>query len=460
MKFNIKISKIENVKTDGRVEWNGEKKFGEIKIRYEDGQKILIVGTGRNQLNNGELQELAAKIGKKAKEEEIKNLAIPVLVSAEAIATGLILGQYEFRKYKSHETNESNLTNLEEIILIVRNANEAVRVREEIDRAEILCEATVLARDLVNEPSSVTTPRYLANLAVKMAKTGAFICKVYDQKEIEKIGMGLFLGVAKGSDEPPRFLELRYSGRRTDSRLRGNDVVLVGKGITFDTGGLSLKPQEGMETMKMDMAGAASVLAIFSVLAKLKIKTNVVGLIPLTENMPSGKAIKPGDILKSFSGKTVEVLNTDAEGRLILADALSYGLTFKPDLMIDLATLTGACMVALGENISGLFSSDQKVVTDLLEAGQKAGEKLWNMPLEKSYQELLKSNVADLKNVTGKKYGGAITAALFLKEFVGNAKWVHLDIAGPAWEEAGTELTPKGGTGFAVRTILNFLEKI
>lgn len=465
IKFNLKIGKMEEVKSDGRVEWNSEKKSGEIKIRYENGRKIFVAGFCKAELNINELQKISAKIGKKAKGEEIKNLALvspetgrhPVMGFTEAIIQGLLLGEYEFKKYKSKKVDEVEQVEkvVEEVTIVVKTANELIKTKEEAEKAEIYCQAVFLARDLVNEPSSLTTPSYLAHLAEKLGKENGFQTEIFGEKEMEKMGMGCLLGVSKGSDEEAKFIKMEYSPLSGRSRT----IVLVGKGVTFDTGGLSLKPSDGMETMKMDMAGAASILAVFSVLAKLKIKGHVIGLIPATENMPSGKAVKPGDILKSFSGKTVEVLNTDAEGRLILADALSYGLTLKPDIMIDLATLTGACMVALGEEIAGLFTKDEKLKTELLAAAGKSGEKIWPLPLEENYEELLKSNVADLKNVAGKKYGGAITAALFLQEFVGKTVWAHLDIAGPAWEEKGNELMPKGGTGFGVRTILNFLQK-
>lgn len=473
MKFTVKIGKIEDVKSDGRVEWNKEKKLGEIKIRYEDGQKIFVVGLGpKEELSVGNLQKVAAKLGKRVKEEGFENLALvcpetglnPAMGFIEAIIQGLLLGSYEFKKYKTEKVVKvEKVGQVEkglEITILVKNANELIKTKEAVVKAEIYSQAVFLARDLVNEPSSVTTPKYLANLAAKMAKDGGFTCKVYEEKEIEKMGMGLFLGVARGSDEPPRFIKLEYPIVSVGGRGNDKTIVLIGKGVTFDTGGLSLKTSESMETMKMDMAGAAALLAIFSVLAKLKPKLQVIGLIPCTENMPSGKAIKPGDILKSFSGKTVEVLNTDAEGRLILADALSYGQTLKPDVMIDLATLTGACMVALGEDIAGLFTKDEKLKNDLLKGADSAGEKIWPLPLEESYKELLKSEVADLKNVAGKKYGGAITAALFLREFVGRTVWAHLDIAGPAWQEKGTDLIPKGGSGFGVRTILEYLSNL
>jgi leucyl aminopeptidase len=265
--------------------------------------------------------------------------------------------------------------------------------------------------------------------------------------------MGGLLGIAKGSDEDPKFIRLAYKGTGKKT------IVLVGKGITFDSGGLSLKPDSGMETMKMDMAGAATVLGIFSALKTVKPAVNVVGLIAACENMPSGKAIKPGDVVTALNGKTIEIINTDAEGRVILADALSYASQFeKPDALIDLATLTGACMVALGEEIAGLFSNDKELAETLKTSAQKTGERVWEMPLVPEYRELIKGKVGDIKNSAGKKYGGAITAALFLENFVDpKIHWAHIDIAGPAFEEKGKPLTPYGGTGFGVRMLLDFI---
>jgi len=271
---------------------------------------------------------------------------------------------------------------------------------------------------------------------------------VLDRKACEKLGMGSFLAVAQGSDEPPKFIVLRYDGAaRSDA-----PVVLVGKGITFDTGGISLKPGAGMDEMKFDMGGAASVLGTFQSLALLKPKLNVIGLIPTCENMPSGTATKPGDVVKSMSGQTIEVLNTDAEGRLILCDALTYAERFKPAAVVDIATLTGACVIALGNIHSGLFSADDELAQALLSAGQSSLDTAWRMPLDEEYGESLKSNFADMGNVGGRE-GGAITAAVFLSKFTKAYRWAHLDIAGTAWKSGGA----KGGTGRPVGLLTQFL---
>lgn len=427
-------------------------------------EKVILVGLGKKEeFNPYQIRKIFAAVSRRLKEEGIETLALTNLPDQDLIQAaveGMLLGSYKFTKYKTEETLASAEP---EVTFFVKDARELVAAKESVTRGEIYSAATNLARDLVNEPASVTTPTYLANLAEKMAKTSGFSCKVYEKEELQKLGMGAFLGVARGSDEPPKFIKLEYKGGPPSHKAsvgKTKKVVFIGKGITFDTGGLSLKRQEEMQDMKMDMAGAAAILAIFSVIDKLRPKVHLIGLLPATENMPSGKALKPGDIVKALSGKTIEVVNTDAEGRLILADALSFGTSLKPDLMIDLATLTGACRVALGEEIAGIFSTEEEFSQKLKEAAWEVGEKFWQMPLEIDYKELLKSEIADIKNITGKKYGGAITAALFLQEFVGITSWIHLDIAGPAWQEKGTDLIPRGGSGFAVRTILNFLQNL
>jgi leucyl aminopeptidase len=281
-----------------------------------------------------------------------------------------------------------------------------------------------------------------------MAKSHGLKVEVLDRKDAEKLGMGSFLSVARGSDEPPRFIVLRYEGAAKSQA----PVVLVGKGITFDTGGISIKPSADMDEMKFDMGGAASVLGTFRAVAELKPKINLVGLIPACENMPSGKATKPGDVVTSMSGQTIEILNTDAEGRLILADALTYAERFKPALVVDIATLTGACVIALGHHNSGLFSPDDELASQLLAASRNALDPLWRMPLDDEYDEALKSNFADMANV-GARAGGAITAAMFLKRYTGKYRWAHIDIAGTAWKSGPN----KGATGRPVPLLTHFV---
>ncbi len=354
---------------------------------------------------------------------------------------GIALALYEFRRFKSKKDGALKLRGVR-----VDGDAEGVRL------GEIHARATCVARDLVNEPPSECTPRRLAEAARAVARNGIRV-RIYDEKRIRKMGMGALLGVASGSAQPPRFVHLEY--RAPGAR---KTVALVGKGITFDSGGLCLKPAEHMLHMKDDMGGAAAVIGIFSALPALKPRVNVHGLFAATENMPGCSAFKTRDVLRAMNGKTIEIINTDAEGRLILSDALVYASRLKPDVLIDLATLTGAIVVALGTDLTGLFSPDVKLRDRLIEAAGGAGEKVWPMPLEEDYAEQLKSDVADMKN-TGSRYGGAITAALFLKEFVaGVSSWAHLDIAGPCLIEADKPYRPAGGTGVMVRTLLRYLQ--
>ena len=303
-------------------------------------------------------------------------------------------------------------------------------------------------------PANEMTPTYFLNEAKKISKENGLKITVLDEAEAKKKGMGAFTGVAQGSDEPSFIIALEYNGNPSSKEKWG----LVGKGITFDSGGLSLKPHQSMHEMKYDMCGAATVLAALQALAKLKMKVNSVGVMAVTENLPGGRAQRPGDIVRTYSGKTAEILNTDAEGRLVLGDALAYSKRFNPGCVIDFATLTGACVVSLGDVYAGLFSDDDELVKKLTDAGEKTGELVWRQPLHEKYKELVKSNVADIKNV-GPREGGAITAAIFLKEFVDCKKWAHLDIAGTAYTKNNKNiLNPFGGTGYGVRLALQLLE--
>ncbi len=317
-----------------------------------------------------------------------------------------------------------------------------------LQRGQAIASGVRLARECANRPGNHATPSHLASEAKKMGKEFGFKVEVFDRKEIEKIGMGSFLAVAQGSDEPPRFIVMRYEGAAATKA----PIVLVGKGITFDSGGISLKPGGEMDEMKFDMGGAASVLGTMRAIAELKPKINVIGLIVSCENMPSGRAVKPGDVVTSLSGQTIEILNTDAEGRLILCDALTYAERFKPAAVVDIATLTGACVVALGHHHSGLFTADDKLAAQLLEASRNAQDPVWRMPLDDEYDEGLKSNFADMANI-GSRAGGAITAAMFLKRFTAKYPWAHLDIAGTAWKSGAA----KGATGRPVPLLTQFI---
>ena len=363
---------------------------------------------------------------------------------AEAVVTAAAEATYLYRHTKPSAPQPSKLAKL----TLVCSKGQAKSVQAGLVRGQAVSAGVTLARDLANRPGNHCTPSYLAEQAKKLGKAYDLKVDVLDRKEIEKLGMGAFLAVAQGSHEPPRFIVARYNGAaKTEA-----PVVLVGKGITFDTGGISIKPAAEMDEMKFDMGGAASVLGTLRAVAELKPKLNLVVIVPTCENMPDGRAIKPGDVVTSMSGQTIEILNTDAEGRLILCDALTYVERFKPAVVIDVATLTGACVVALGNINSGLFSPDDALAGQLLAASQAALDPAWRMPLDEEYAEGLKSNFADMGNVGGRA-GGAITAALFLKKFTAKYRWAHLDIAGTAWKSGAA----KGSTGRPVALLTHFV---
>ena len=362
----------------------------------------------------------------------------------QAEVEGALLGLYTFRIYQNKENNGQNISQLQ---VLTDDAHKA-ESEQAIHKGQVLAEATNLARSLINEPPAVLTPSELANRAVAMAKEVGLEYEVFDQAKIEELRMGGILGVAKGSAEPPRFVILRYRGA-PESAEKG--LAFVGKGITFDTGGISLKPAERMDEMKGDMGGAAAVIGAMQAIGRLKPHINVTGIVPTCENMPSGTAYRPGDILRIMNGKTIEIVNTDAEGRLILADALSYATKEGYAPIIDLATLTGGIVVALGTTMTGLFSNDEQLTDNILAAGRIAGEKYWPMPLDDEYSEQIRSEIADIKQ-TGGRQASSVTAAKILENFVGDAKWAHLDIAGTSYTDK-KPYQEKGGTGVGVRTL-------
>lgn len=371
---------------------------------------------------------------------------------ARAIAEGFLLGTYRMRKYLTGEERREG--DLLRTGAYLASRHDLAEAKQGVRLATTECEAANLARDLVNEPAMYLTPVRMAEIASSLARTAGLECVIHDRDGIEALGMGAFLGVSRGSAQPPRLIHLTYRPAGTPARK----VVLVGKGITFDSGGLSLKTSSSMETMKLDKAGASAVLATMLSLPDLSPPVEVHGLMGMTENMPSGSAVKPGDIVRTAGGKTIEILNTDAEGRLVLADLLTYAKGLGADEIIDVATLTGACMVALGPLAGGLFSNDRSLSDRLLAAADRTGEKLWPLPLIEEYRTQIRSEMADVKN-TGERYGGAITAALFLREFVGKRiPWAHLDIAGPSFLESNCHpYMRRGATGAGVRTLLTYL---
>jgi leucyl aminopeptidase len=363
---------------------------------------------------------------------------------AEVLAGAVGDALYVYRHTKPSAPAVSKLLR----VTLACGAAESAAVRDGLHRGEAVAAGVALARECANRPGNHCTPSYLADEARRLAKAHDLEVEVLNRKDVEKLGMGCFLAVAQGSQQPLKFIVLQYRGAaKTVAPL-----VLVGKGITFDTGGISIKPAAEMDEMKFDMGGAASVLGTFRAVAQLKPKVNLVGLIPACENMPSGSAVKPGDVVTSLSGQTVEILNTDAEGRLILCDALTYAERFKPAAVVDIATLTGACVVALGHHRSGMFSPDDALAAELDRAGQAALDPCWRMPLDEEYDEGLKSNFADMGNV-GPRAGGAITAAMFLKRYTAKYPWAHLDIAGSAWKSG----LSKGATGRPVPLLTQFV---
>jgi leucyl aminopeptidase len=363
---------------------------------------------------------------------------------AEFVSLGFSLGQYSFEKYRS----EPKPAMTERLILAGASESTLVSAR----RGATIAAGVALARDLINEPAIAKPPVVLAAIASDIAQRRGLDIRIYDETEFDDEGFGGLKAVNLGSEQPGRMVVMKYQPDGAD-----RTIALVGKGIVFDSGGLSIKPVSGMETMKTDMSGAAAVLAAIDAIAALGIQVNVIAITPLTENMVGGAAQRPGDVLKARNGKTIEVLNTDAEGRLVLADGLSLAVEAAPDLIVDIATLTGACAVALGPKIAGVWASDDATAEVIAEAAERSGEKVWRMPLEREYRSFIDSEIADMKN-TGERYGGAISAALLLAEFAGECAWAHLDIAGPARSSKAEHYVAKGGTGFGVRTFVELAE--
>ncbi|MGB2692404.1 MAG: leucyl aminopeptidase [Thermodesulfobacteriota bacterium] len=422
--------------------------FGKIASK-----RVLLVGLGeKDKFTHNILRKAGILVIKK-----IKDISTSAVFGSEfsnstgdisSISEGLLLGSYEFSKYKSDHSDKSKI----EKITFSSKKIKAANFSEEIEFARLIADSTNLARDLVNEPPVYLTPTKLAEVASQVAKEGGLKCEIFDYAEIEKRGMNGLMAVSSGSEEPPRFIHLTYEPTKKTRK----SIAVVGKGITFDSGGLCLKPAGSMLTMKMDMGGSAVVLGVMKAIAVLKPSVMVHGLIASSENMTGGKAYKPDDVINAYNGKTIEVINTDAEGRVVLSDALSYAVELKVDEIVDLATLTGACMVGLGSYTAGVMGNDQKLIDKIRNASDSVGEKTWQLPMDDELRAEIKSSVADIKNA-GSRMGGAITAAMFLEHFVGDVPWAHIDIAGPAFMEKDSLYNPIGGTGFGVRTIIKYL---
>lgn len=439
-------------------------KEGEIFFTYLPDFKLArglyYIGLGKRE--KYDLKKLRSALGglqKSAQKEKLRKLRLNLASVApkgtnlweasRAVGEALVLANYRFDQYK---TKREDGKELEELSVLLSDSLEKRDVRSGLDAGVLIAQAVNQVRDLANEPANRLTPSRLAARAQSLAREAGVRCKVLDEAEIRRLRMGGLLGVAQGSPEPPRFIIMEYwNGGRAEK-----PTVLVGKGITFDSGGISIKPSEGMEKMKYDMSGAAAVVGSLWLAAKMKLAVNLIGLAPTCENLPSEKPQRPGDIITISNGKTVEVVNTDAEGRLILADGLSYAARYKPQAIIDLATLTYSCRATFGELCIGMMGNDASLIEKVKEAGEKSGERVWELPLWEDYRDHIKSDVADIKNV-GKGVAGAISAGKFLEEFVGDFPWVHLDIASTAWLDSDQSPFTKGPSGAGVRVVNQFL---
>jgi leucyl aminopeptidase len=423
-------------------------------------RRLLVVGAGKkDRVNANHLRRLAGTAVRHVRARGLHDLAWFVgdpstdTPALQAMVEGAILADYDGDRYRTERNSERRIDRLH---LATGGALPTEPERAAVERGRIIAEAQNFTRDLVNEPSNRMTPRHLAQQAVDLAARWGLQCEIFGPEDIQRMKMGAFWSVAQGSEEPPRLIVLRYSHPQApESPLVG----LIGKGITFDTGGISIKPAENMHEMKTDMAGGATMLGVMQALAQLRPKLRVVTVIPATENMPSGEAYKPGDVVTSMSGKTIEVLNTDAEGRMVLADALTFAKQQGCTVLIDAATLTGAVSVALGNITTGVFGWNKEWVNRVLASAAAAGDRMWELPVDEEYRDLYKSQVADLAN-TGGRYGAAITGAMFIGEFAEGTPWVHLDIAGTRWSNEEKPYLGKGPTGSPVRTLVDLLTRI
>jgi leucyl aminopeptidase len=439
-------------------------KYKEITQIYSYGKipsnKVIVLGIGKEKditadrlrVSTAEACKILQKLNPAIIDFSINDLVhlytrgIDVV---QSIVEGALLGSYKFNRYKNEPSNNNGIETLN---IVVSQNNMVGSYNESYRRGSIIANAVIMARDMINEPANYMTPTIMSNLATDIAKENNLKIDVLDTIVMRKLGMGGILGVSQGSNEPPKLIILEYNGNKSSEI----DLALVGKGITFDSGGISLKPSDNMGEMKGDMAGGAAVISTMKAIAQLQPSVHVVGIVPATENMPSGKAMHPGDIIKIMNGKTVEIISTDAEGRLILADSICYAVKINAKRIVDIATLTGGCRIALGDICTGSFSNNQELADKVIAASILSGEYMWQMPMYEEYKDLYKSDVADLKN-SGGRNASAISAALFLGEFTNNCPWVHLDIAGTSISEKERGYTLKGATGVPVRTLINLV---
>jgi leucyl aminopeptidase len=435
-------------------------KMLEITLLHKPGglkaKRLLLIGGGKTKsFSSSGLRKLAGAAVRFLKAKDLKSFAFvaPALrggaeEGVKAIVEGAFVGNFEPDYYKSDRKEEK----IEELVIVAPQKADQRSLKTAMEQGRIIGEAQNFTRDLVNEPSNRMTPTILAGRAQTMCEETGLACEIYGPDKIKELKMGAFWSVAQGSDEEPRLIVMRYEpARAPKNRVLG----LVGKGVTFDTGGISIKPADGMEKMKYDMAGGAAMIGAMRAIAQLKPNVRVIGIVCATENMPSGKAQKPGDVQVAMSGKSIEIINTDAEGRLVLADGLHYARQLGCTHLIDAATLTGACVVALGMVNAGIFANDDNFYRSFSKSLQKSGEKMWRLPVDEEYREMIKSSIADIMNSAG-RWGGAVTAAMFLKEFVSDTPWIHLDIAGVAWIEDNKPWIAKGPSGVPVRSLAEF----
>jgi leucyl aminopeptidase len=414
-------------------------------------QRILLVGLGKKaDISAEKARQAGGKAAVYLRGMDMKRIALStdklssLSISPADFLEGFLLGLYTFRKY----TGERDTGKIDSIVVL---SGENQKMGDDIRRTKSAASSVWFTRDLINTPANDMTPTHLANAALSLKQKNLSV-NVLEKNDVRKRGMGAYLSVAHGSDEPLKFIILHYRG------ASGSPLVLIGKSITFDSGGLSLKPADGMEKMKYDMAGGAAVLGIFKGVSDLKLPVHLIGILPATENVIGGAASKPGDVVKAINGKTIEIISTDAEGRMTLADALGYAKRFKPKAIVDIATLTGACSIALGNEAIAIMGSSRELIDKMIKSGHNTYERVWEMPLFEEYKDYLKSDIADLKN-TGGKSGSLVSSASFLAEFAGDTPWVHLDIAGTAWLEKEKPYAPKGASGIGVRLMLNFLKE-
>ncbi len=421
-------------------------------------KRIMLIGLGiKEGFTNEKARIIAGKAALHAKNLGLTEFCIIPFSKTdvdliEAMSEGIYLSLYSFNRYKTIKKVDSDFSS----VTILVNSDES-KFQSVVDKSKIISESVNFGRDLSNLPPNDCSPAQLTSFALSLTNEDLIKSRILERYEMESIGLSAIISVGKGSNNPPKLIILEYNGTTDNEK----PYLLVGKAVTFDTGGISLKPGDKMEEMKFDKCGGCNVLAIVRAIALLNLPVNVVGIVPSVENMPSGTSYRPGDVIKMYNGKTVEVVNTDAEGRLILADAMAYGIdTYKPKAVIDMATLTGACIIALGANVAAMMGTNSELINKLRKYGESTGEKMWELPLFDEFHEQIKSVVADIKNIGGRA-GGAITAAAFLSNFIKDVPWVHLDIAGTAWTQDGTydrSYNPKGATGFGIRTLIKFLE--